>query len=185
MRLKLIPAIAAAVLLACQDVPQPVGPESERTNSQPEMEKALASAVGLSAEVEFGSDHVGSSFPPAQHDNSFHAFDKIRPHTVHILQGGSVTYEVYPCHRPAVYEPGITPDDIDPSLLEPIGVTGCPPDRINDPAGRIALAPPQSLTETDWTTPPGTFAEPGTYLVICTTFVHFQFAKMYAFVVVH
>jgi hypothetical protein len=184
MRPKLIPAIAAAVLLACQDVPQPVGPDTERANSQPEMQKSLASAVELTAEVEFGSDHVGSSFPPAQHDNSFHAFDRIRPHVVHILQGGRVTYEVYPCHRPAVYEPGITPDDIDTSLLEPIGVTGCPPDRINDPTGRLALAPPQSLIEADWTTPPGTFNEPGTYLVICTTFVHFQFAKMYAFVVV-
>ena len=32
--------------------------------------------------------------------------------------------------------------------------------------------------------PPGTFDQPGKYLVICTTFVHFQFAKMYAFVIV-
>ena len=57
-------------------------------------------------------------------------------------------------------------------------------DRINDPTGRIALAPPQSLEEKDWTTPPGTFDQPGKYLVICTTFVHFQFAKMYSYVVV-
>ncbi|HET6361312.1 MAG TPA: hypothetical protein VFH11_04580 [Gemmatimonadota bacterium] len=31
---------------------------------------------------------------------------------------------------------------------------------------------------------PGTFDEPGTYLVICTTFVHFTVAKMYGGVIV-
>jgi hypothetical protein len=35
-----------------------------------------------------------------------------------------------------------------------------------------------------WTTPPGTFDQPGTYLVICTTQVHFLFAKMYGWVIV-
>jgi hypothetical protein len=87
-------------------------------------------------------------------------------------------------YAPAAFTPGTTPDDIDANATEPIGVTGCPPDRINDPGDRIALAPPQSNVKAEWTTPPGTFDQPGTYLVICTTRVHFLFAGMYGWVIV-
>jgi hypothetical protein len=187
MRVRPIPAIAAALLLACQDLPQLSEPRfagPKDTLFQTSFSAEPAGAASLSAEVEFGSDRVGSPFPPAVHDNSFKAFDRLRPVTVVIQRGGSVTYEVYPCHRPAVYAADTTPDDIDANATEPIGVTGCPPDRINDPDGRIALAPPQSSVETEWTTPPGTFAQPGTYLVICTTQVHFLLAKMYGWVIV-
>jgi hypothetical protein len=181
--MKIMPAsLALLLLLACDDMSKTTSPAQSSLSGDGNT-PTLAPA-SLEAEVEFGSDHVGSPFPPAQHDNSFHAFDKIRPHVVHLKVGGSIEYEIYPCHQPAVYQPGTTPSDIDVSLTEPIGVTGCPPDRINDPNGRIALAPPQSLEEKDWTTPPGTFDQPGRYLVICTTFVHFQFAKMYSYVIV-
>jgi len=171
---------AVARLFACEDTKQPMGPAD---NLGPDLSLA-ASAATLTAEVEFGSDSHGSQFPPGEHDNSFHAFDKVFPRTVVILRGGSVTYEVDECHQPAVYEPGTKPEDIDVSLTEPIGVADCPPTRINDPNGRLALAPPQQAGEADWTTPPGTFDQPGVYLVICTTFVHFQFAKMYGWVIV-
>ena len=143
-------------------------------------------AVSSHAEIEFGSEHVGSPFPPAQHDQSFHAFDKLRPQTVVIERGGSVTFEIYPCHQAAVYAAGTTPDDIDASLVVP-NTPGCPPERIDDPAGRIALGPPQQppgAGEIEWTTPPGTFDQPGRYLIICTTRVHFLFAKMYGWVIV-
>jgi plastocyanin len=174
--------IAAFLAIACQDAPRSTGPD--------ELPALLAgdqragTALATTAEVEFGSDEVGSPFPPAEHDNSFHSFDRLRPVTVTIARGGSVTFEVYPCHQPAVYEAGTAPEDIDASLLEPIGIAGCPPDRIDDPSGRLALAPPQSDEEHEWTTPPGTFDQPGRYLVICTTFVHFAFAKMYGWVIV-
>lgn len=171
----------ALLLLACNDMPKTTAPDPSLASDEA---TASLSAATLEAEVEFGSEDVGSSFPPGQHDQSFHAFDKLRPGTVVIQRGGSVTYEIDPCHQPAVYSPGTLPSDIDVSLLEPVGVPPCPPDRINDPTGRLALAPPQSLVEKEWTTPPGTFDQPGKYLVICTTFVHFQFAKMYGWVIV-
>jgi hypothetical protein len=179
MRLKLTAAMVVALALACQDSPQPIEP-----NARAAALAAQDANLPLTAEVEFGSDAVGTEFPPGEHDKSFHAFDKLRPVTVVIQRGGSVTYEVDECHQPAVYQPGTRPEDIDVTLLEPIGLTECPPDRINDPDGRIALAPPQSETEADWTTPPGTFDNPGTYLVICTTRVHFVLAKMYGWVIV-
>jgi hypothetical protein len=170
---------AAALLFACEDT-KPVEPRNELG---PDLSLATSAAT-LTAEVHFGTDETGSPFPPAQHDQSFHSFDKLFPRTVVIQRGGSVTYEIYPCHQPAVYEPGTKPEDIDVSLTEPIGVAICPPDRINDPTGRLALAPPQTTVEAEWTTPPGTFDEPGVYLVICTTFVHFRFANMYGWVIV-
>jgi hypothetical protein len=188
MRARPVPAIAAALLLACQDFPQPSEPRfaggAKDTLFQTSLSADPAGAASLTAEVEFGSEHVGSPFPPESHDNSFKAIDRLRPLTVVIQRGGSVTYQIAPCHQPAVYGAGTTPDDIAANVTEPIGVTGCPPDRINDPNGRIALAPPQSSVSAVWTTPPGTFDQPGTYLVICTTQVHFLFARMYGWVIV-
>ena len=188
MRARPVPAIAAALLLACQDFPQPSEPRfaggAKDTLFQTSLSADPAGAASLTAEVEFGSEHVGSPFPPASHDNSFKAIDRLRPLTVVIQRGGSVTYQIAPCHQPAVYGAGTTPDDITANVTEPIGVTGCPPNRINDPNGRIVLAPPQSSVSAGWTTPEGTFDQPGTYLVICTTQVHFLFAKMYGWVIV-
>jgi hypothetical protein len=168
---------AALASLSCDQNRQPAEPNLDDSGIS-------LSAATLTAEVHFGTDETGSPFPPGQHDQSFHAFDKLFPTTVVIQRGGSVEYEVYPCHQPAVYAPGTRPEDIDVTLTEPIGVDGCLPDRINDPTNRLALAPPQSLVEADWTTPPGTFDEPGTYLVICTTMIHFVVAKMYGWVIV-
>lgn len=174
--------LAAAFVFGCQYDREPTAPATTDLAAQ----RVDAASVPSHAEVEFGADHVGSPFPPAQHDQSFHSFDKLRPQTVVIQRGGSVTYEVYPCHQPAVYSPGIGPDDIDADMIVP-NTPGCPPQRIDDPDGRIALGPPQqppSAEEMEWTTPPGTFDEPGRYLVICTTRVHFVEAKMYGWVIV-
>jgi plastocyanin len=126
---------------------------------------------------------VGTDFGPATHDGSFHAFDKIRPATVVIQAGGSVTFEVYPLQQPAVYAPGTGPEDIDTEDTEEIPVLPVLT-RITDATNRIALGPDQSFTEAEWTTPPGTFDELGRYLVICDTTVHFVEANMYAWVIV-
>lgn len=161
-------AAAAFAVAGCQD-----SPNSPLVQKDPDLR--LAAGHPLSADVEFGSDEE-------DHPNrNEHAADKIRPHTVVIGVGGSVTYEIYPEHQPAVYEPGTQPDDIDTSQVEPIpGFPGLV--RITDSDGRIALAPGQSDEEKEWTTPPGTFDQPGTYLVICTTLVHFVESKMYSYV---
>ena len=179
--MKALSVLAAALLVfGCEDSTRPEG-RNDRLG--PDLALAAGPAA-LTAEVEFGTDAVGSPFEPAEHDQSFHSFDKLRPRTVVIQRGGSVTYEVDECHQPAVYRPGTKPEDINTSLTQPIGLEECPPDRINDPTNRIALAPAQTESEKEWTTPPGTFSEPGVYLVICTTRVHFVFAKMYGWVIV-
>ena len=83
MRLKLTAAMVVALALACQDSPQPIEP-----NARAAALAAQDANLPLTAEVEFGSDAVGTEFPPGSHDRSFHAFDKLRPATVVIQRGG-------------------------------------------------------------------------------------------------
>ena len=86
--MKILPAsLALLLLLACEDTSKTTSPV-ESSLSADENAPTLAPA-SLEAEVEFGSDEVGSPFPPAQHDNSFHAFDKIRPHVIHLQRGAA------------------------------------------------------------------------------------------------
>jgi plastocyanin len=150
-----------------------------------------ATAVGLpsNAVVTFGRTGVGSPFPaPISHDNSIHSYDKILPQTVNILAGGSVTFEILPIHAVAIYDDGTKPSDItlSPATLDDLvlGPVTLPDFVINDPANRIAQGP-APLFAGSWTTPAGTFDDPGTYLVICTIRPHFVEAKMYAYVKVH
>jgi plastocyanin len=150
-----------------------------------------AQDVPTNVTVQFGNDEIGSPFPPPTgHDHSGHASHKMFPRTVTIARGGSVTFEVDEIHQPAIYAPGKLPKDIvvDVQTLEDLTLSCLPQTLtdfvINDPNGRVALAPPQSCEEADWTTPPGTFDQPGQYLVICTTRPHFVDDNMYGWVVV-
>ena len=147
-------------------------------------------AAGATAVVRFGINELGSPFPPqVGHDHSSTAADMLVPQTVVIARGGSVTFQIDEVHQAAVYRPGILPGDIriDGSTLEDadlgFGIV-IPQFRINDPNGRLALAPPQALIEHTWTTPPGTFDAPGRYLVICTSAPHFVLNRMYGWVIV-
>jgi len=151
-----------------------------------------AQSAPSTAEVHFGSEHVGSPFPPPSgHDHSGHASHKMFPRTVTIARGGTVTFEVYPVHQAAIYGPGKSPNDvaINDGTLEDLAVPPCIPNAIpdfviNDPNGRVALGPAQTCEETEWTTPAGTFDEPGRYLVICTTHPHFVEDQMFGWVIV-
>jgi plastocyanin len=133
-----------------------------------------------SATVRFGND-VGSPYPPPEHDASGNAKDNLVPRTVTIAAGGAVTYEIAGAqvsgpHQPAVYAAGTEPEDI--ALLGP-------GPWVNDPDGRVALGPPNFAPATlTWTTPAGTFATPGKYLVLCNFLPHFAFANMYGWVIV-
>lgn len=145
-----------------------------------------------SATVQFGDENVGSPFPPQDgHDQSYHAVDKMVPRTVSISAGGSVTFNITPFHQVAIYAPGTAPDDIDLSdaalddLIVPFPPFVIPNIIINDGDDRVALSPPLALEDTQWTTPAGTFDQPGRYLVICTTLPHFAEADMYGWVNVH
>ena len=153
---------------------------------------AIAQNDPSHANVRFGSDAVGSPFPPPTgHDHSGHASHKMFPRTVTIATGGTVSFEIAAIHQPAIYGPGKDPEDvvINETTLEDLAIPPCIPDpipdfRINDPAGRVALAPAQTCQEKDWTTPAGTFNEPGRYLVICTTHPHFVEDQMFGWVIV-
>jgi hypothetical protein len=132
-----------------------------------------------SATVRFGNDDVGSSFPPITgHDASGNGKFNLIPRTATIAEGGSVTYDIlirFGIHQPAVYEVGTTPDDIEIQGPFPF---------VNDPDGRLALGPavtPATGTAT-WTTPAGTFDEPGRYLVLCNFTPHFAEFDMYGWV---
>ena len=172
--------VLALTLVACD---QPVSPTP-----------AVAGAPGLAmaaiATVRFGINELGSPFPPQdRHDHSSTAADMLVPQTVVITRGGSVTFHIDEVHQAAVYRPGTLPGDIriDGSTLESadlgFGIV-LPQFRINDPNGRLALAPAQALVDQTWTTPPGTFDEPGRYLVICTSAPHFVLNRMYGWVIV-
>lgn len=170
----------ATVLAACSDSPEsPVSPVSES--------QLRASGVALNATVRFGlaPGRVGTDFlPPGSHDQSIHAYDNIRPQAVVIAAGGSVTFEIsFANHQVAIYEPGKRPEDIDITQTEPIPAALFAR-RITDADGLVVRGPDQQFTALQWTTPAGTFDEPGTYLVICTTLPHFVVANMYAWVIV-
>lgn len=169
-------AVLGLLLLGCAD--QPLEPaESEA----PEVMQAR-SGPPMTATVEFGRNARGTDFfPPGSHDGSFHAKDAIRPRAIVIAAGGTVDFVVDPFHKPAVYEPGIGPEDIDTSALEDAGTPFPFPPIINDPDGRIARGPLVLAAPTVWS---WTFDEPGRYLVICEVLPHFAGAKMYAWVVV-
>lgn len=143
-----------------------------------------------SATIQFGDPNAGSPFPPGEHDRSYHAVDKMVPRTVSISSGGSVTFNISPFHQVAIYAPGTTPDDIELSdatlddLHVPFPPFVIPNIIINDADGRLALAPSLSFTDSQWTTPDGTFDVPGRYLVICTTLPHFAEADMFGWVIV-
>jgi plastocyanin len=151
---------------------------------------AAVAAHATTAVISFGRDDVGSSFPPPSgHDRSFHAIDKIRPRTVNLAPGGTVTFQMGTLHQVAIYAPGTEPEDIDVgSTIDltapppaPPGTVIIPNFLINDPTNRLAQGP-FSFAPMDWDSPGGTFDTPGTYLIICNVVPHFTQAKMYAWV---
>lgn len=185
MRRSLHFACVIALTLGCADAPLRVTAPNEH-----EITVLSQSAAGVPshAVVTFGRTNTGTAFPPAEHDRSFHSYDKVVPYTVVIAAGGSVTFNTAPFHWVAIYEPGVGPDDltITPATLDDLVVPFPPfliPDFIiNDPTDRVVRGPALAFAPTSWTTPPGTFNTPGKYLVICQVLPHFAFARMYAYV---
>ena len=181
---RLLMPLAAFALVSCGESQLPVAPSDRNATLD------LASAgAPLNVEVQFGIDSHGSPFPPPEgHDASGHARDKVYPREVVLARGGSVTFFMTAVHQVAVYEPGTEPGDIEisASTLEDVdlGPFVLPDFRINDPENRIVLGPAQTLFDQEWTTPAGTFDEPGRYLVICTTVPHFVSSRMWAWVTV-
>ena len=182
---RILIAVGIVALVSCNRTDAPVSPLHPDDGAH----AAAAPGIPLEAHVQFGIDAHGSPFPPPdEHDASGHARDHVYPREVVIARGGRVVFDIPGFHQAAVYEPGTEPEDIrvDQTTLEDVnfGPFTIPDFRINDPTNRIVLGPAQKLFAQQWTTPAGTFAEPGRYLVICTTTPHFVFAKMWAWVTV-
>lgn len=169
-------ALAVCLLAACDGSPTA---NQASGSAAPDPAPAIqASRHATTAIVTFGRNDLGTDFfPPGSHDGSFHAKDAIRPRTTVIAAGGTVTFRVQQFHKPAIYEPGTTPEDIDVGSLE-FPVPNFPP-VIDSPAGRIVRGPLVFGPTIDWD---WTFTEPGRYLVICEVLPHFADAKMYAWI---
>ncbi len=171
-----LPVLGLLVVLACEQPPS--APSADAFNAG--IAAAKTDALPAHADVTFGREKQGTDFfPPGSHDGSFHAKDAIRPRTVVIRAGGTVTFNVAAAHKIAIYQPGTDPRNIDVTSLEPPGTPFPFPPIINDPNGRIvrgglAFGPPVPFT---WR-----FDQPGKYLVICEVLPHFADAKMYAWV---
>lgn len=175
-----------AVAAACSERQDPAAPNA----FDPSFTRG-GTPPGFPAQVtiSFGRDDVGTTFfPPGEHDASYHAKDKIRPRLVHLAAGGNVVFDMGSFHGVAIYEPGTEPEDIEvsPATLEDLNVP-FPPFvlenfLINDPDGRVTDRGPVSFAPMTWSPPPGTFATPGRYLVICYVVPHFVGSKMYAYI---
>ena len=116
----------------------------------------------------FGNPAAGTDYPPAVHDKSYHGKDRIIPGTVVVPVGGTVTFQIYPGHRVAIYAEGVKPEDIKPS----------PGYYLSYPVNRLYLQP----------APTPKFAlkvlKPGKYLVICAVNPHFFQANMWGWLIV-
>lgn len=161
---------------ACTDAP--AAPET--APAPPSSVTSLLEARPDPVVVNVGRAEVGTDyFPPGSHDGSFHAQDAIRPRSTVIVPGTTVDFVIAAGHDLSIYEPGITPENIDASLLEPAGVPFDFPPLINDPNGRLARVAPNFGPPLVWSY---TFDEPGLYLVLCDVLPHFVEARMYAWI---
>lgn len=164
--------------------------ETDSAPTAPPIDGALLVEQGgtpgapITAVMRFGNNDTGTGGP--QHP-SHHARANLIPTTVVIQVGGTVTFDVQPPHRVAIYEPGTQPEDIrlipGVTLLDHVGPPGppfVPALYIDEPIGRVfidpapAFGPPHSVAYT--------FTEPGRYLVICVIRPHFAEFKMYGWV---
>jgi plastocyanin len=174
----------AFLLVACNSEPA-----TTPSTVQPSLAKAAG--VGTSATMEFGevTHDVGSPFDPALgHDGSGHAADKVRPRTVVIEAGGSVTFDIGAFHQVSIYEAGTTAESLDiegfESLTSPFPI---PDFLIVAPDGRIAsnnLTTSLIFGTSQWVSPAGTFDTPGKYFVMCRVAPHFLGSQMYGWVIV-
>lgn len=173
----ILPLLGLFFGIACDQ--QPAGPGAAAPGASTAT-AARTAGVPAEATVVFGRDQLGTDFfPPGSHDASFHATDAVQPRTVVIAAGGTVSFLVAEAHKIAIYEPGVTPRDIDATNLESPGTPFPFPPIINDATGRIVrdglvFGPAVPFS---WT-----FDQPGKYLVICEVLPHFVESKMYGWV---
>jgi plastocyanin len=105
------------------------------------------------------------------------------PNTATIQAGGTVNFVVAGFHQIAVYAPGTTPADINPTRLPPTPIPNAPPAvfLIDDPVNRLyrGLNP---IGESQDRVEAVHFGKAGQYLVMCLVSVHFLNDKMFGWV---
>lgn len=179
MRRFLTLLLVTPLLANCSDSPLPLTPadslhsheammEEEDWTMQQEEGSVLQGAPSSGAVMEFGDPQLGTRYPAGTHDQSFHARWRLRPGTVVIDAGETVTFQLGPSHRVAVYDDGVRPEDIVQN----------PGPFVLDPNNRLALQPAPTPTYTYQ------FTRPGRYLVICAITRHFFEGNMYGWVIV-
>jgi plastocyanin len=172
--------LVTPLLANCSDSPAPLTPPDAPHSHEAMLEEEAAwtlqyeegaqlqGAPNSGAVMQFGNPQLGTSYPAGSHDDSFHARWRLRPGTVVIDAGQTVTFEVGPSHRVAIYDDGVRPEDIPmepgPFVLYPVN--------------RLVLQPTPVPTYTY------TFTKPGRYLVICAITRHFFEGTMYGWVIV-
>jgi plastocyanin len=177
MRTRTYLLLVLPLVLACEQAATPTDTDAFGSASM------SAQGLPLSAEMKFGDPTTGSPFAPAEgHDASVHAKDKLVPRTVVIAAGGTVTFQVAPVHRVAVYDDGKTPEDVSLQNLLPAPILGIPDFQIDDAADRLALQSAANFLSPRVFT--HTFPNPGRYLVICVTTPHFVTGDMWGWVIV-
>lgn len=180
MRRVLALLLVTPLLANCSDAPTPLTPadalhsheamldEEEQWTLQYEEASVLQGAPNSGAVVQFGNPELGTPYPAGSHDESYHARWRMRPGTVVIDAGQTVTFRVGPSHRVAIYNDGVRPEDIPmnpgPFVLYPVN--------------RLAIQPAPTPTYTY------RFTQPGRYLVICAISRHFFEGNMYGWVIV-
>jgi hypothetical protein len=91
-------------------------------------------------------------------------------------------------HQVSIYQPGIKFEDIVPTGAEALVAPFPAPDfLILATDGLIAsdnLTTALTFGTSEWQSPPGTFDEPGKYLVLCRVAPHFFLAHMHGYVTV-
>lgn len=113
--------------------------------------------------------------PPTNHH-------ELIPQVAKIKAGGTVNFIIAGLHQVVVYDDGTQPGDINKTLLSPPAMGTPFPPLIDDPTRRIYRGPdPRLLFPTLERVEVVHFANPGTYLVICSVLPHFNM-NMYGFV---
>jgi plastocyanin len=170
------PVAPSDAALALEESPLEQSPLTEWTleewtlGQQAALEQSPLQGAPASGEVmAFGNPDAGTDYPPQVHDESLHGKDRVIPGTVVIDAGQTVTFQVYPGHRVAIYNQGVRPEDI---TVPPTGSF------VLDPTNRLYLQPSPTPTVTR------TFPTPGRYLVICAARRHFVVARMWGWVIV-
>ena len=168
------PVAPAGAVLAEGDVPAELDWPTEENWWTPgdvlAAEEMSVQSANAPAVMVLGNPDAGTDYRPAGvHDQSLHARDRMNPGTVVIDAGESVTFQVNPGHRVAIYDDGMKPEDI-----------------LNNNPGGFVLYPVNRLFLQPNAAPQFTFKfeRPGRYLVICAIKSHFFGANMWGWVVV-